>query len=194
VISLVAPSLVLSFLAGAITLILLAEQAGRDLPPGEALRGAARRGWALAVAWLLVHVVEALALVALVLPAFAAMAFFLVVAPAAVAEHLGPLAAMKRSWRLCRRRFWFVLGVGVLSGFVAFSVEQVLGLLPAIVADELGGTAGWVVLAAGQSLATLVTTPALAATTVLLYLDLRLRLEGLDLELDVIEVFGAPPR
>ena len=187
--ALVGPSLVLSFVAGAIVLMLVAEQAGTELAPGDALRGSLRRGWSLAVAWFLVHVLEGLALLALVLPAFAVMTLFVVVAPAAAAERLGPIAAMRRSWRLCRRRFWFVFGVAGLSGLVASTVEWILALLPTILADELGGTVGWVVLAVGQSFASLVAIPVVAATTALLYLDLRLRLEGLDLELDAVAAF-----
>lgn len=187
--ALLAPSLVLSFLAGAFVLMVMAEQAGEQLAPAVALRTALGRGWALVVAWVLVHVLEALAAVALVLPAFAVMAVYLVTAPVVVAERLGPVAAMRRSWRLCRRRFWLVLSVGVLSGLIASAVEWVLGILPTIAADELGGTIGWVLLAVGQSLASLVALPVVAATTVLVYVDLRLRLEGLDLELDAARAF-----
>ena len=53
----------------------------------------------------------------------------------------------------------------------------------------LGGTIGWLLLGVGQSFASLVTIPVVAATTALLYLDLRLRLEGLDLELDALAAF-----
>lgn len=189
VLALFAPSLVLSFVAAAFVVMVLAEQAGEELAPGAALRGALRRSWALVAAWVLVHVLEALAALVLVLPAFAVMAMYLVTAPVVAAEGLGPVASMRRSWRLCRRRFWPVLAVGVLSGAVASAVEWILGLLPTVVADELGGSLGWLVLAVGQSLASLVALPVVAATTVLLYLDLRLRLEGLDLELDAARAF-----
>jgi len=193
VLAFLAPSLILSFVAGAVVLMLVAEQSGRELAPGDALRGALRRGWALGMGWLLVHVLELLAGLVLVLPALAVMTLFLVTAPVAAAERLGPIAAMRRSWRLCRRRFWFVFGVAVLSGCVASAVEWILGLLPTVLADELGGTVGWVVLAVGQSFASLVTIPVVAATTALLYLDLRLRLEGLDLELDALTAFPDTP-
>jgi hypothetical protein len=189
--ALVAPSVVLAFVSGAFVLMMLAEQDGRELTPGAALAGAARRSLALVVAWMLVHLLEAVAALALVLPALAVMTVYLVTSPAIVAEGLGPVAGMRRSWRLCRRRFWSVFGVAVLSGLVASAIEWVLGLLPTILADELGGTIGWLLLAVGQSLASLVAIPVVAATTALVYLDLRLRLEGLDLELDAARAFPA---
>jgi hypothetical protein len=50
---------------------------------------------------------------------------------------------------------------------------------------------GWVLTAASGILTSLITMPVVAATTVLIYLDLRVRTEGLDLELDATEVFPA---
>ena len=193
VLALLAPSIVLAFVSGAFVLMMLAEQNGDELPAGAALGTAARRGLALLVAWLLVHLVEVIAGIALLLPALAVMALYLVTSPAIVAERLGPLAGMRRSWLLCRRRFWSVLAVGLLAGLIASAIEWVLGLLPTVLADELGGTVGWLLLAVGQSLASLVALPVVAATTALVYLDLRLRLEGLDLELDAARAFPTAP-
>src|SRR3546814_11415483 len=88
------------------------------------------------------------------------MAWFLVVAPVIGAERLGPIAAMRRSARLTSRRFWPVLGLGVLSGVVAYLFNQALGLLPTVLALVVGTDGfGWVLLAASGVLTSLITMP-----------------------------------
>jgi hypothetical protein len=46
----------------------------------------------------------------------------------------------------------------------------------------------------GSTLASMIVTPVVAAATVLLYLDLRFRAEGLDLDLRSTDVLGAATR
>ena len=48
---------------------------------------------------------------------------------------------------------------------------------------------GWPLLALGGIINQMIMTPFVAASTVLLYLDLRVRSEGLDLELEIADVF-----
>ena len=120
------------------------------------------------------------------------MTWFLVTAPVIGAEGLGPIKAMRRSARLVRRRFWPVMGLTLLSGVVATLFGYALGLVPTMLSLLLGTDgAGWLLTAASGVLTSLITMPIVAATTVLIYLDLRVRTEGLDLELDAIEAF--PP-
>jgi hypothetical protein len=88
---------------------------------------------------------------------------------------------MARSSALTSRRFWPVLGFALLSGFVASILGQVLGLLPQLLGLVLGPDIGWVALGVGSIIAQLVGTTVVGASTALLYLDLRIRREGLDL-------------
>jgi hypothetical protein len=100
---------------------------------------------------------------------------------------------MRRSARLTARRFWPVMGLSLLSGLVAYLFSQALGLLPTVLTLFLGTDGvGWVLLAASGIFTSLITMPVVAAATVLIYLDLRVRTEGLDLELQAAEVFPAP--
>src|SRR3546814_20411657 len=121
------------------------------------------------------------------------MAWFLVVAPVIGAERLGPIAAMRRSARLTSRRFWPVLGLGVLSGVVAYLFHQALGLLPTVLALVVGTDGfGWVLLASSGVLTSLITMPVVARATLLVYLHLRLRTEDPPLELMPQEPFSTP--
>ena len=88
------------------------------------------------------------------------------------------------------RRFWRVLGLALLSFLVESLFEFAIGLLPTVVSYLLGTDGvGWVLAAATAILTQLVTVPVVAGITVLIYLDLRVRTEGLDLELDALEAF-----
>jgi hypothetical protein len=193
IILLFGPSLALVFVAAGLARLVGAWHVGRDLSLGELLRGSVPMAWPLLASWLLVHLAEGVGMLLCGFPALAVMTWFLVVAPVIGAEGLGPIAAMRRSARLTARRFWPVMGLSLLSGLVAYLFSQALGLLPTVLTLFLGTDGvGWVLLAASGIFTSLITMPVVAAATVLIYLDLRVRTEGLDLELQAAEVFPAP--
>ena len=175
--------LIMPFVAGAISRIVAASYLGDELEPGVALRAAGRRWWALVVAWFFVHVIEIVAGVFCLLPGFLAMALFVATAPAIVVEGLGPVRGMRRSASLVRPRLFPVLGIALLAGFLANVLQSVLGFVPQTVALVIGLRWGWLLLAAGSSLAAVVTTPFVAIVATLLYFDGRIRNEGMDLEM-----------
>lgn len=177
-----ASSIALPFVAGAFAHLVVAWHDGRPAGAGDALRAVGRRWWALLASWVLVHLLQAIALISLVGPVLI-MGFFLVTAPAIVVEGLGPLAGMRRSWTLCLRRYPLALGVGVLSGLVATLLGQALGFLPTLVGVLVGDQLGWVLASATSVLTAMVTTLGVTGATVLAYVDLRVRTEGLDLSL-----------
>ena len=211
--------LVLPFLAGAVSQVVAASYLGQELGVGDALRATLRRAGALFGGWVVVHLLEVagflvlgLALIAVVasgapgvgigfvvllgflvaLPwMVAAMALSVAVAPAVVVEHLGPVAATRRSWSLVRRRFWPVLGVALLAGLVANLLGQVLGFIPSIAGLLIGTESGWALIAIGSILTALVTQPIVAIVATLQYFDARIRFEGFDLEVIAAEL-GAP--
>ncbi len=59
--------------------------------------------------------------------------------PAGVAERLGPVAILGRSWQLTKGHFWRLLGAIVLIGIVFMIVAMVLGLLFATITTLLVG-------------------------------------------------------
>jgi hypothetical protein len=186
---LVGSMLALVFVAAALARLVSAWEVGHDLTLGELLGAAVSRSWALLASWVLVHALELVSAIGIVLP-LAVMTWFLVTAPVIGAEGLGPVDAMRRSARLVSRRFWNVLGLALVGFLVEQVFEAAIGALP-VVLSSLVGTEGplWLLPAVAGILTSLVTVPLVAGITVLIYLDLRVRTEALDLELQAAAAF-----
>jgi len=186
--------LVLPFVAGAVSRIVSAAYLGERMTAGEALRAVRSRWWAFIVAWLLVHLLEGVGFLLCILPGLLVMALFVPVAPAIAVEGLGPIRAMKRSFRLVKSRLWAVLGVALLAGILASTVGSVLGGVPSVLALVVGLRWGWLLLAAGSVLSGLVSTPLVSIVATLVYYDLRIRHEGLDLQIMAADLARGAPR
>ena len=115
------------------------------------------------------------------------MPLFVAVAPVIGVEGGGAMAAVRRSVRLVRPRYFPVMGIALLMGLVATLLSTALSALPQVIAAWDGDW--WPVLAVGNIAAEIVVMPFVAAATVLLYFDLRVRTEGLDLEMAAGRVF-----
>ncbi|HEX9529896.1 MAG TPA: hypothetical protein VF954_02070 [Acidimicrobiales bacterium] len=203
--------LLVPFVAGAISRIVGASYLGQEISAGPALRATARRWLSLLAAWVMIHLMELGGLVMGLLfvgvavafsgpgrvigvlvavgaflvsgpVALAVMALSVMVAPAIVAEDLGPIRGIRRSWRLVRRRFWPVLGTALLAGFMASILGSVIGAGPQIAAFGIGLKWGWIILGAGSVVVSALTLPIVAITATLLYFDARIRTEGFDLQ------------
>jgi hypothetical protein len=182
-VALYGPTLALPFVAGALARLVTAWYAGGDVTTGEALRSSARRWWAIVVVWFITHVAETVAAVFAFVPIFLLWALWQATVPIIVVEGLGPFAALKRAGRLAGRRYGQML-VAVLAAFwVAYALDASLPVLPQIIGFALGDDFGWLFFAIGNSIAGLVTAAFLAGFAVFVYLDLRVRVEGLDLQL-----------
>lgn len=174
-------SLGVLYLGVALTYVVLAAASGSVLGAGDAARAALRRSGAVLGAWPLLFGASMISYVACVLPLGVWLTFTAVVAPAIAAEGLGPIAAIGRSFSLVTRRFWVALGVVLLSSLVAYVLSTVLTLIPQLLAGLLPWGGQWAVNTVSTWLAgTLIAGP-LIISSVLLYLDLRVRTEGLDL-------------
>jgi hypothetical protein len=147
-------------------------------------RAVGRKAPVLLLVWLIVHVLEsvaaALTFFVLGLGALAVMVVFLLSAPIVAVEDAGPLAALRRSARLARRGFFRLLMVAVLSAVVENLVFFAFTALSAFTADY---SWGWIVSTVLVSVGTIVAKPIVAGATALAYIDLRVRAEGLDIEL-----------
>jgi hypothetical protein len=116
-------------------------------------------------------------------------------AAAVVLERQGPAHALGRSRRLVRRSFWRVFGILLLAGIIVGVASSVLRLpFTVISAAFSSGSAplaqairpsvvSLAIGAVGGIIAGAITQPISAGVTVLLYVDLRMRREGLDLAL-----------
>lgn len=138
-------------------------------------------------------VITLLAALALIVIVFIAAAFLVVrlsLAPAALMlENTGVVEGIGHSWALTRGSFWRVLGILVLAGLItglvtgtlSFGLGMVLGVI------SVGLPAAQPLVSAVTVLLTSVLSalvlPFTAAVTALTYIDLRMRTEGLDVEL-----------
>ena len=116
------------------------------------------------------------------------------VGPVVVLEGVGIGVSLRRSWQLSRfPGFWRVLGIRLLTTLLVSLVAQVLAtpVTLVVLGVTLGVGADPQTLLAAQVLATAVTTlisaaattPVTATVDTLLYLDQRIRTEGLDVQL-----------
>jgi hypothetical protein len=185
-------NLSLFFLGGALAALVGAWYAGGDPSAGTALRASLTRGGALVAAWAMLLPVKVVAAIPDYLGLLFVTPVFALTAPAIVLERLGPFAGAKRSWDLVLRRFFPCMGVVLLVTLVDYVLGQVLAVPGLIAGSFLPSSISWVPVGVAVAAASLLTQTALVAAAVLLYLDLRVRTEGLDLELSVDDAFRAP--
>jgi hypothetical protein len=182
-VALAATILILPFVAGAVSRIVSAAYLGERMTAGQALRAVRSRWWVFIVAWVLVHLMEGVGTLLCLFPGLLAMALCVPVAPAIAIEGLGPIKALRRSFRLVRPRLFPTLGIALLAGLLASTVGSVLGGIPSFMALVVGLKWGWPLLAVGSILSGLVSTPLIAIVATLVYYDGRIRQEGLDLQI-----------
>lgn len=116
---------------------------------------------------------------------------------ALILERIGVLASLRRSWDLSRGAFWRIFGIQLLTslivGFASVALTlplMVIGMV-AVFATSTGSsdslTFGFVlmmvIVGLAQILVGAVTTPITSTVSTLLYIDQRIRREGLDVEL-----------
>ncbi len=108
------------------------------------------------------------------------------VLPVICVESAGPLAAIRRSWRLTQGRFWRVFAITLFTGFIvqlaAGTVAQLLSVVSLVINLDNPVTL-MIGLLASSLLGSILATPLRAGVTALLYVDARMRDEGLDIEL-----------
>jgi hypothetical protein len=119
--------------------------------------------------------------------------------PVVMLEQVGPLKSLGRSWRLVRRSSWRVFGILLLTEVIVGIANEIInvpfalasGGLSAFTAQTQVNVGGLFLTAVGQIVASTLTAPLLAGVIVLLYADLRMRREGMDITLQAAAA-GAP--
>lgn len=121
---------------------------------------------------------------------------FSVAPPAMVLENLGVFASIGRSWSLTRGNFWRLFGINILTTIIT---SMVAGIFVGI-ADALGAifivvgssspedmlaslNTTYILIMVMSTIAQLLILPFTSSVNALLYIDLRMRKEGLDVEL-----------
>jgi len=156
----------------------------------RAFRTASARLWSV----LLVVFVASLAvvggLILLIIPGLIFYARFLFGSSVVVLEGGRGTQALRRSWRLVKGHTGKVLGTVILAGILSSIVVGILVFPAGLAARTL--TEGWIVRAIAVSLAAVITTPFTTIIPVLLYFDMRIRKEGLDLAIMAQELGRTP--
>ena len=112
----------------------------------------------------------------------------LLIAPVLVLEDAKLGAAIKRGWVLSRGSFWRLTGIYVLtqiivsivSSIIVFPISIIAGVAMIGASQTLWSVA---IFALGNVVAYTVTTAFTSSVVALLYVDVRMRREGLDVEL-----------
>lgn len=165
---------------------------GRPVTVGSTLAGVARRYWRLMGVTVLYVLISPLALC---LPVFVWLFVRWIVAiPALLAEDVGPVMALDRSWTLTRNHWWRLFGILLLIYLLTYVISGALGVfsLPVAVAVPFipPVVRGAIILTVG-TVAGAVVQPALYLCVTLLYFDLRIRREHYDL--DQLARLAVPP-
>jgi hypothetical protein len=171
---------------GALSLSLVDAYIGQPLDWRASLREAGGRLGGLLWLSILFSVLVFLGFVALILPGIYLLVIWSVAVPALMFEHVGGFKALGRSFDLVRGRWWptFALHlVWIVMLAVLFAVVGVIfrAIQSGLHVDSVGV---WLVLNWLSGLvADLIGYPFIAAVIAVLYIDLRVRKEALDLEL-----------
>jgi len=110
---------------------------------------------------------------------------------ALVLERTGPLTALRRSRRLVSGSWWRVFGIGSLTAIIVGVVSAIIRTPFQVLADALTKNlvhppvTAVIISTAGRVLADTITTTVAVGVLALLYVDLRIRQEGLDRALQV---------
>ena len=165
--------LILPFLGVALTHLVLGWRQGIDRSAGECLLFTLRKTHIIVAAFIMAKLIQVVTLL-ITTP------LLMLLAPVIAAEGLGPIAAIKRSFQLGRRRFGQLIGVVLLIVLVNFLLQYALLTLPIVVAFLLGEW-GWIAFFALGSIGSTVLTLLGTGAAVLSYIDMRNRTEGMDL-------------
>jgi hypothetical protein len=144
-------------------------------------------GILLFIGWI---IAETIGFILLILPGFAvfcaavylAVRWSLVVA-AMMAEDIGPIRGLRRSWNLVSGSWWRTFGILLIVTILQLIITYGLFILFGVIAALFtAGDFQAAVVQVGGTLLGAVVSPITTIAVTLLYFDLRVRKEGLDLD------------
>jgi Membrane domain of glycerophosphoryl diester phosphodiesterase len=134
--------------------------------------GLRKFGWVLLVS-IATGLMVVIGFILLIVPGVILLTRFTVAIPALVIEDRSGIEAIDRSWHLTKGHFWHVLGTVVVAALIAGVVSGIISTI-GVVAGTSWFT-GWVFGSIGE----IIVAPFSALVSIILYLDLRARTEGL---------------
>ena len=156
---------------------------GRPFSISESFKVAGGRMASLIGATLLVGLLTALAFLALIVPGVMLMVAWTVVLPAIVVERLGVRAAMRRSRALTSGYRWPIFGLIILAAIITAIAVGIATALVAVIAALTGHGSALIVITVLCTFAGTVVGQAFSAVlSAVIYHDLRVAKEGVDVE------------
>jgi hypothetical protein len=141
---------------------------------------------------ILAFVLGALGLIACIAPGIWLYISWTVAVPALLTEGVTGRRALGRSFRLVRGFWWRTFAIIILGSVLAGILEAALGgVLGAVSFATSSDVVDVVTSLLSAVVAGAITVPFVAAVTIVLYVDLRVRKEGFDLAL-LVQRFGEP--
>ena len=178
--------LLLPFSVGAVYYAATAFAAGSVETIGSVLMGTLRRYFGLFGVLLIALLVALTAVLIITIPVVIWIEVRWAVAfPALLAERVGPTRALGRSWALAKGNWWRTLGILIVVSILVSIIQAAIGatlggiaaLMPGLTTDFRAGLVT-VVTALVSAIVGAITPIAVT----MLYLDLRVRKEGVDLD------------
>jgi hypothetical protein len=184
-------AVIAAVITGMLVVVVSEDVLGRRVSAAEVWRRIRPRLWPLLLAAAMAGILPYVGLLFLIIPGLILWALWALTTPALVLEGLGPIAALRRSAQLARPALIRVWGVRTLSVLIGLLIQVLIalpfgliGVLIVVAGDgDPGSTATVAILALdvlGAIVAGMITAPFLAGVLALLYIDRRMRAEGLD--------------
>jgi hypothetical protein len=200
-VTLVASTLLGGVLTGMLAIAITQDVIGVRLGLAEVWARTKGRIWALLGIAVITTVAEFGGLLLFVVPGVWLWGVWTVSVPALMTEHTTIRGALGRSRQLVAGTFWRVWGIRALGAILASTISALITLPFVIVGAILDNTdlsAGssavpttlLIFIAVGSAISATFTAPIRAGIDALLYVDLRMRKEGLDI---VLQLPGARP-
>jgi len=187
--------LVLPFLYGSVSYAACQSAMGRPVTMWTAIRGSFKRYLQVALFYILIGLmIIAFCLFPLW---FWILVGWITVLPVMFIENVGLFAAMGRSWRLVQGRWWRTFFILFLMYVLTVVISAALGaffyLAEALMSIFLSAYLALAIYEGVVVLANALINPIFLIAMVLIYFDLRVRKEGLDLFQLAQQVTSAPP-
>jgi hypothetical protein len=193
-VTLVISLLTQTFLSGFLTVVMGKAVLGRPVTFGDAMKELKTRFLPLLGVTVLFTLAVVAGTILCLIPAVPVYVFFSLAGPALILERSTVGQAFGRSRKLVSGSFWRVLGILLLALVISIVITIVIGIpfnlgsgaFGSIInpGDVSGLSIGSLLLqSVGTIIAQTIVTPFVALVTVLVYIDQRMRTEGMDIEL-----------
>lgn len=181
---------------GVVTVVIGQAVLGNPITWDEAWAGVRPRAWRLLGLGLLVGLIVGLGWCFCLIPGIVLGVYLSVSSAALVLERSTVTEAMSRSWRLISGAFWRTLGALILLFIIYIVINVAVGVpfsIPEYIApsvdpvtldvDETRFVINQAIATIGSVIVSTITLPFMAAGVSLIYIDRRMRTEGLDITL-----------